>query len=294
MRDACSTICATIQPSDALAGTLSAPAPTARARGWSRTPRPPPTTDGRVTPTVDRRGGCYAIPRHWRSARRTSCSGSARRFRSYDTPEMGQRVDRPGDVPDQHRPDEHAPDQQTGTELHRLAWRATAQNGCDEAAEEEHHPGPEQDRRGTTAYAPCGDRTGRAGCPWHTGHRFPAGPDRGFSTSIQPTWPQKKFTSGLCGSSRRSDCSWCLPMHRDPPRRGVLHAADRQDGEPVLQPFRADQAAMRQQPMIAQIDPEAAEHVKPQHRQHETGPAEQPGQHRQRRDQVVQPHRHRI
>ena len=68
------------------------------------------------------------------------------------------------------------------------------------------------------------------------------------------------------------------PVHGNSPRRRVLHAADADNGEAVFQPFRADQAAMRQQAMIAEIDPQSAEQIGADKGQKHARPAEIPRQ----------------
>ena len=71
------------------------------------------------------------------------------------------------------------------------------------------------------------------------------------------------------------------PVYRDPPCGRILQAADGQDNEAVLQPFRANEAAVGQQPVIAEIDAEAAEAISPDDRQHDSGPTEIPRHQRQ-------------
>ena len=83
-------------------------------------------------------------------------------------------------------------------------------------------------------------------------------------------------------------------MDRDPARRGVLHATHGKDGEQVLQPFLANQAAMREQPMVAEVDAERAEYVEAQNYQGESGPTEEPRQQRQQRDEMVNSHRNGV
>src|ERR1700704_6635639 len=84
------------------------------------------------------------------------------------------------------------------------------------------------------------------------------------------------------------------PMNRYPACRRVLHGAHAKNGEAMLQPFRASETAMRQQPMIAQIYAETAEHINTDNGQHDPGPAEKPRQHRQQCDEMVQPDGNRV
>jgi len=76
------------------------------------------------------------------------------------------------------------------------------------------------------------------------------------------------------------------PMHGHPMGRRVLHAADAERGEAVLQPFRANQAAMRQHTMVAKVDAEAAEHVDAADGEHNAGGTEEPRQQSQQRKSV--------
>src|ERR1700686_4233294 len=45
-------------------------------------------------------------------------------------------------------------------------------------------------------------------------------------------------------------------VYRDPPGRGFLEAGHRDDHHGVLQPFRTFQAAMSEEPVIAEVDAE--------------------------------------
>jgi hypothetical protein len=53
-----------------------------------------------------------------------------------------------------------------------------------------------------------------------------------------------------------------------------LHGADGENNEAVLQPFGANQAAMGQQPVVAQVDAEAAECIEADQGQTDSGPTE--------------------
>ena len=66
------------------------------------------------------------------------------------------------------------------------------------------------------------------------------------------------------------------PMDGDPPRRSVLETAHTENSERVLKPFWADDAAMRQQAMKAQADPERSKDIQPEECESDTGPTEQP------------------
>src|SRR5262245_52527778 len=66
------------------------------------------------------------------------------------------------------------------------------------------------------------------------------------------------------------------PMDRDPTRRSVLEAAHTENSERVFEPFWADEAAVRQQAMKAQADPERSKNVQPEECESDAGPAEKP------------------
>ena len=66
------------------------------------------------------------------------------------------------------------------------------------------------------------------------------------------------------------------PMDGDPPRRSVLETAHTENGQRVLEPFWADDAAMGQQAMEAQADPERSKNIQPEECETHTGPTEQP------------------
>src|ERR1700731_1508795 len=76
------------------------------------------------------------------------------------------------------------------------------------------------------------------------------------------------------------------PMVRDPTRRSIFQAAHAKNREGVLQPFRADKAAMGQHPMKAQPDPERAENIKTDERQNDTRPTEKPRHERKQRKEM--------
>ena len=63
-------------------------------------------------------------------------------------------------------------------------------------------------------------------------------------------------------------------MNGDPARRRILESADGKYGESVFQPFRAGEAAVGQQPVIADIDAERSEDVDSRQTQENAAPAE--------------------
>ncbi len=66
-------------------------------------------------------------------------------------------------------------------------------------------------------------------------------------------------------------------MDRDPVDGRTLPAADAENGEAVFEPRGTDEAAMREQAVVADVDAERAEQVKSRHGPDQTGPAKQPG-----------------
>jgi hypothetical protein len=76
------------------------------------------------------------------------------------------------------------------------------------------------------------------------------------------------------------------PVGSDPARRRVLHAANSENGKGVLQRLRTDHAAMGQQPVKAKTNSERAEEVKPDERENDAGPADQPRHKRQEGEQM--------
>src|SRR5262249_51819364 len=72
----------------------------------------------------------------------------------------------------------------------------------------------------------------------------------------------------------------------DPAGRRVLQAADAEDGETVFEPARGLETAMRQQPVITEVDAERAEDVEPGDAYGDAGPVEQPGDESQERGGV--------
>ena len=76
-------------------------------------------------------------------------------------------------------------------------------------------------------------------------------------------------------------------MDRDPARRRFLQAGHRDDHHRMLQPFRAFQAAMGEQPVVAKVDAEQPAQMRAHDRDDQAAPAEIAGQERQQREGVV-------
>ena len=77
-------------------------------------------------------------------------------------------------------------------------------------------------------------------------------------------------------------------MHADPAGRRVLQAANAEDRQTVLQPFRTVEAAVRQQSVVAKIDAQRAEDISAGERQTQAGPTEKPRPKRKQCDSVIQ------
>ncbi len=75
-------------------------------------------------------------------------------------------------------------------------------------------------------------------------------------------------------------------VDRDPARRGFLQAGDRDDRQSMLQPFRAFQAAVGQQPVIAKVDAEQPAQMRGEQGYDKTAPAESAGHESQQRQAV--------
>ena len=71
-----------------------------------------------------------------------------------------------------------------------------------------------------------------------------------------------------------------------PAGRRVLQTADSDDRKRVFQPQRAVKTAMRQQSVIAEIDPERAKDVNPNYQGNDSGPAEEPWNEREASEQM--------
>src|SRR5262249_41423069 len=76
-------------------------------------------------------------------------------------------------------------------------------------------------------------------------------------------------------------------MDRDPACRGVLQTAESEDGERVLEPFRAPETPVRQQAVIAEVDAENSEDVVAHDQQDHAGPTEEPRHERKQREQMI-------
>ena len=77
-----------------------------------------------------------------------------------------------------------------------------------------------------------------------------------------------------------------LAVRRDPPDRSALHRQRAEEAREVLDGFRRLEAAMGQQPVIAQRDPQAARDVGHDDEDRHGAPGEEHGQERGQRDDV--------
>jgi hypothetical protein len=76
------------------------------------------------------------------------------------------------------------------------------------------------------------------------------------------------------------------PMRCHPACRRILETADRHDDKETLEPSRASKAAVSQQPVIADVDADAAVKINARNQQHHTGPGKQPGDDREQGQRV--------
>src|SRR5579871_3519916 len=72
-------------------------------------------------------------------------------------------------------------------------------------------------------------------------------------------------------------------MRRDPARRRILQAPDREQRQHMLEPERAFEAAMREQAMVAEVHAESAVDIDADDGEHHTGFAVEPGSEREQR-----------
>ena len=201
-------------------------------------------------------------------------------------PLVRQRVHRPGDVPHQHRAHEHAPDQQADADAQRFRRGAAGKRLANEAGAKKHHPGGQHDVHPAPLSFQCAVKTiGQdvLGVTIVDAQLHQAG-----IVHHQPAhMPPHEVAKRTVRVGRFIGMLVMQPVHRDPARRRVLHAADAKHHEAALQPFRAHQPAMGQQPVIGQVDAERAEHIEAQHRQRHAGPGEAPRQQRKQRGQMI-------
>ncbi len=80
----------------------------------------------------------------------------------------------------------------------------------------------------------------------------------------------------------------------DPLGRRVLHAKHAEHGKRVFQPLRHDEALVREQSVVAEIDAERTEEVHPQNRQRHAGPTEEVRKKGEACDRVVHDERNRV
>ena len=76
------------------------------------------------------------------------------------------------------------------------------------------------------------------------------------------------------------------PMDCNPASWRALQRANTQEREPVLEPFRASETAVGEQPVVSDIDTHGPKHIVAQKYQHQPGPGEQSRDQRQRQEQM--------
>src|SRR5262245_12809640 len=201
-------------------------------------------------------------------------------------PQVRDRVYRPGDVPHCHRPHKDAPYQKTCPELNRLG-RMTAHEQCgNKAAREKQQPGhcnDEHPKAGSlkSLVKFVAENVFRVGLARAQGSEivvFDQEPAEMAPKKAHPRTVRIRLIIGVL---------MVTPMSRDPPCRRVLQTAYSKDCEAVFKPFRADKPTMRQQSMIAKVDPQRSEDVQPEDCKDDARPTVEPWKHCEQRDQMT-------
>ena len=200
-------------------------------------------------------------------------------------PEVRDRVHRPGDVPHHDGANEHAPDQQAEAELKRVADTVADDQLADEARQKEDRPGRQHDPDPVKlAFQPCIERIPQEILGVFCRHAQTRG------LAISQHQPSDMGPQEVDHRTMRVrlfvGMGMMMAMDGDPARGRVLHRAEAENGERMLEPLGTDKAAMRQQAMIAEADPQHPEHEQAGERDDHGGPAEQPGYERQQRQQM--------
>src|SRR5262245_30447036 len=199
---------------------------------------------------------------------------------------MGDRIDRPGLMPDHDGAYEDAPNQQAQAELNGLQRGLAEEERGAEAAKKEHSPGNQDDPQlpevalepfveGLAQEVPrisfvASESVELAVLDHDPAHVRPEEID------------QRTVRVGLLVGVL------VVPaMDRDPACRGVLQTAESEDGERVLEPFRAAETPVRQQAVIAEVDAENAEDVVAHDEEGHAGPTEEPRHERKQREQMI-------
>ncbi len=200
------------------------------------------------------------------------------------TDQVGQRVDRPGCMPSEHGAHQAAPDEEAQAELERP------------------HSGPRRHPAGHRA----DDRI----------HEEVSQIDRGAQIRLLQSHVERVLKNVIRIFLHRSDGSGrgvlieqpvemtpqevderavrvgllvgkdvMHPMHGHPLGRGILQGTLCEEGETVLEPLGHGEAAVSQQPVVAQRDAQAIERHA-QNGQSDSGPAKQPGNERRQGRQM--------
>ena len=208
-------------------------------------------------------------------------------------PDVRQRVDAPGDVPHRDGPDEHAPDEQAPTELRRAGDGAALPVADAEPCAEEQHP--------TAEVEPHPSELSFQGEVVRIAEHV-AGilfimiqtvdllvvdqqPAHVSPEQIDQRAMRIRLLVGVLVMQT---------MDRDPLRRRVLHAQHAERREGSLQPLRHDEALVRQQAVITQVDAERAEDIEPQHGEHDARPTEEVRHEREASDRMKHDERDRV
>ena len=195
-------------------------------------------------------------------------------------PDMGYGIDRPGGVPDQHRAQRPGPDEEAGAELERLAGAGTRQQVADEAQDEEGHPGEEGDLH--PVLPPLDHGVERiAHEVFRIALRHDARPHIGRAHQQPAEMGPEEALERRMGIALLIGEAMVTAVDGHPEGRRELQAAGSEEGEAVLEPERAGEAAMGEQAVKSEIDPEDAEDIHARGQESDAGPAEEPGKQRQ-------------
>ena len=99
--------------------------------------------------------------------------------------------------------------------------------------------------------------------------------------------PPKKVYQGTVGVWLFVSMLVMAAVYGNPAGGSVLQATESEDGERMFQPFGTSKTAVREQAMVTQVDAEDAENIITQDSKQYPGPAEEPREKRQTRNQMI-------
>ena len=110
----------------------------------------------------------------------------------------------------------------------------------------------------------------------------------GARTSSQPKCAQKKLLTGRMRIVLVIGIVVVTPVDGDPEARRELQAACAENSQRMLEPKRAREAAVREQPVEADVDSDNAERIHAHSKQDDARPAEEPGDESQRSERMAE------